>query len=173
MSEDFDIEDLRAGKRPPEDAEDPLMGGAPSPEEWYRPALTFESEAGRRAFENILINKRDIMAQPDASQLTQYQQEVAQAQREIFDTILDRMGQATDDTAEVVFESPAELNVSLMAANWVYAMLKRKDEDNQTALENIAAIVAMLVEAHWKDADAVYPHLTAVQDAYGGDAADV
>jgi hypothetical protein len=167
MSDGFGI------KRPPEDVEGAPMGGVPAPEEWYRPVLTFDSADDRRVFEKMLMDRRHATAQLDVEQLTPSMQDTVRSERGAIDSILDRMGRETDDTAEVVFETPAELNISLMLPNWLCKTLKRQggDQENQEkAAKNLAAITAALIEAHWKDADELYPELSAVQDEYGRDA---
>jgi len=146
---------------------DPLMGDAPSPEEWYYPALTFENEDSRRRFENVLIEKREAMAGiPDNT--SEFIQNVKQSQRAIFDDLLDRLGKKHGEETEIVFETPGQLNVAMMAVNWVASVLVEQNDpaEIEPALDNLAELEAVLVEAHWEDDDYLYKHLDDLTDSY-------
>jgi hypothetical protein len=147
--------------------QEPLMADPPTPIEWYHPTLTFEDADSRRVFERILTDKRDAVANVP-SDAPQSAREAARTQRDVCNTLLQRIGQATDPTEPIEFETPGELNVALMAANYVYAVIqgKSQDKDVSVALDNVGEIIAALVDAHWRDGAEIYDQLEAVQEQY-------
>ena len=136
---------------------DPFLETAPSPAEWEYPALTFESEKDRRIFEWVLVEKRDAALQvPDHA--PQYVHKIADDKVEVLESILDRMGRSEGATAEVVFQSPAELNQSVCAVRYAYNMAEKQlDADRrESVLDSFAHLLAVLCEIHWVDDVAEY-----------------
>lgn len=151
--------------------EDLLWLDVPSPEEWPYPTLTFDSDASRRRFERTLIDKRDYY-QSGLSKLPEgLARDSATSQIDVLETMIDRLGRQTENSDEFEFQSPSELNVALMAANWVYVVIQETQDEGEAtkALDNVSELVAVMAEAHWLDDDHVLEQLETLHEAYGGD----
>ena len=122
----------------------------PTPDEWYSPAITFDTEDDRRRFQQMLVDKRHFNLRlaehvpPDLA-------EVQEHHIDVLERMLDKMGRDQDPVGEYVFETPAELTVALTSAAWLYDTISDQEPGNQAALDNVSELAAVLAEAHWKD----------------------
>jgi len=141
------------------------MSHAEPPAPWPRPTVTFDTPGHRDRFEQSLIDFRSHARSTLDDDAPAFVRERAEKVVNVVEDMIDRMGRATDDTAPVVFERPAELNAALFATAWVYRSLKASDAPEQ-ALHNVAEAITVMVEAHWRDNDSVTAELSGLVDSY-------